>query len=274
MKSIEHFNSMDGYTFDEGVAFLALVKSPIGVIRHIKATHNKNQLHSEIHRMLRMSATMRLLKEKGYGKEVAAKPQPTVSVPKSDAPRRDASNASEEIASNATDEINPDETDIILTLDDVRTHKYTRIDQMPNDLTRQLYLKKEDLFHEMQQYHLKMRNVPEGEEHNEERAKYRAKVLCLDAEVADYWKQIDAEIERFIAESERAKNSEKEEKPEENNINVSVYRTYISKALRKKKLTPAQLAELQHRVDALVQAKAEIKPETIKKLKAIGISIG
>jgi len=282
MKSIEHFNSMDGYTFDEGVAFLALVKSPIGVIRHIKATHNKNQLHSEIHRMLRMSATMRLLKEKGYGKEVAAKPQPTVSVPKSDAPRRDASNASkeiasnasEEIASNATDEINPDETDIILTLDDVRTHKYTRLDQMPNDLTRQLYLKKEDLFHEMQQYHLKMRNVPEGEEYNEERAKYRAKVLCLDAEVADYWKQIDAEIERFIAESERAKNSEKEEKPEENNINVSVYRTYISKALRKKKLTPAQLAELQHRVDALVQAKAEIKPETIKKLKAIGISIG
>lgn len=266
MKSIEHFNSMDGYTFDEGVAFLALVKSPIGVIRHIKATHNKNQLHSEIHRMLRMSATMRLLKEKGYGKEVAAKPQPTVSVPKSDAPRRDAS--------NATDEINPDETDIILTLDDVRTHKYTRLDQMPNDLTRQLYLKKEDLFHEMQQYHLKMRNVPEGEEYNEERAKYRAKVLCLDAEVADYWKQIDAEIERFIAESERAKNSEKEEKPEENNINVSVYRTYISKALRKKKLTPAQLAELQHRVDALVQAKAEIKPETIKKLKAIGISIG
>ena len=220
MKSIEHFNSMDGYTFDEGVAFLALVKSPIGVIRHIKATHNKNQLHSEIHRMLRMSATMRLLKEKGYGKEVAAKPQPTVSVPKSDAPRRDASNASEEIASNAseeiasnaTDEINPDETDIILTLDDVRTHKYTRIDQMPNDLTRQLYLKKEDLFHEMQQYHLKMRNVPEGEEHNEERAKYRAKVLCLDAEVADYWKQIDAEIERFIAEGLKIRKKKKSPK--------------------------------------------------------------
>ena len=45
---------MDGYTFDEGIAFLVLVKAPLGVINHLKATHNRSHLHSEIHKQLRL----------------------------------------------------------------------------------------------------------------------------------------------------------------------------------------------------------------------------
>ena len=122
----------------------------------------------------------------------------------------------------------------------------------------------------MQQAHLKMRAVPEGEEHNEERAKWRAEVLRLDAENDSYWQQIDAEIERFKAEGERA-DKRADKTPD---FNVSTYRAYICKALRKKQLSPAQLAELQHRVDAMIAANVELKPETLDKLKAKGITVG
>ena len=56
-------------------------------------------------------------------------------------------------------------------------------------------------------------------------------------------------------------------------FDLSTYRAYISKALRKKKLSPEQLVELQHRVDAMIAAKVEMKQETIEKLKAIGITV-
>ena len=242
---------MDGYSFEEGVAFLALVKAPLGVIKHLQKTHNRSHLHSEIHKMLRLPRTKEILRKNDL--------TPVTIV---------ASPVESTMANN--DEIPKEEdSDIILTEDDVRTHKYTRLDQMPNDLTRQLFLKKDELYHEMQQFHLKMRNVPEGEEHNEERADYRANILRLDTEIDDYWKQIDAEIERFEAEKERA-DKKADEAPA---FDVSTYRAYISKALRKKKLTPAQLAELQHRVDAMLAAHVELKPETLDKLKSIGISV-
>jgi hypothetical protein len=115
-----------------------------------------------------------------------------------------------------------------------------------------------------------MRAVPAGEEHNEERAKWRAEVLRLDAENDNYWKQIDAEIERFNEEQERA-DKRADEAPA---FNISTYRAYICKALRKKQLSPAQLAELQHRVDAMLAAQVEIDTETLDKLKAIGITVG
>lgn len=286
---------MDGYTFDEGVAFLVLVQSPVGVINHIKATHNRKQLHSEIHRMLRIPRTRDFLR-RNHPEIMGNVPMISHDFPKSEnqsAPaveEKEPQNTvdpndneeGEKATKTATDETNPksdesssdseDDTDIILTKEDLAAHKYTRLDQMPNELTRTLWLKKQDLYRGMQQYHLKMRNVEPGEEHDEERAQYREKVLELDAKIDSYWERIDAEIERLATGQER--EDKKEDKEEHPDFNVSTYRSYISKAVRKKELSAAQLAELQHRVDAMVSAKMDIAPETIEKLKALGIKVG
>lgn len=284
MSKIEQFNSMDGYTFDEGVAFLRLCQAPEGVVMHIASTHNKSHLHSEIHKQLRMPGTMRLLQEKGFGREeVPTVPEShkiepkthenTQKLDKIEPKSNENEPKSDETESRGPEVQRPesdDESDIILTKLDVRTHENTRYEDMPNDITRDLWLKRQDLYREMQQNHLKMRQVPKGKEHDDERAQYRAEVLRLDDEIDNIWKLIDAEIERFKADNERAdKKAEGEPDFEE-----STYRSYISKAPRKKKLTDAQRVELQHRVDALIAAKMEIKPETKEKLKAIGIRIG
>ena len=265
--NIEHLNSMDGYTFDEGIAFLVLVKAPLGVIKHLKATHNRSHLHSEIHKQLRFPRVREIVKRSdmeflGNVSQISQN-SPIVNEPKSN-----------EIEPKSNDdEPDSDETDptvIILTKEDVRTHANTRLEDMPNDLCRTLWQKRQDVFREMQQAHLKMRAVPEGEEHDEERAHWREEVLRLDAENDAYWQQIDEEIERFESTKERNPESTKKEAPP---FDLSTYRSYISKALRKKKLTPEQLVELQHRVDALLNAKVEMKKETIDKLKAKGITV-
>ncbi len=281
---------MDGYTFDEGIAFLVLVKAPLGVINHLKATHNRSHLHSEIHKQLRIprvkdivrknfeipksstvESTIARKNEIPKEEDNSNKPKSNEIEPKSNeiAPK------SNEIKPNSNDdEPDSDETDpteIILTKEDVRTHANTRLEDMPNDLCRTLWQKRQDVYREMQQAHLKMRAVPEGEEHNEERAHWRDEVLRLDAENDAYWQQIDEEIERFESTKERNPESTKKEAPA---FDLSTYRAYISKALRKKKLSPEQLVELQHRVDAMIAAKVDMKPETLEKLKAIGINVG
>ena len=291
MNGLEQFNTMDGYTFDEGIAFLVLVKAPRGVINHLKATHNRSHLHSEIHKQLRIPRVKDIVRQNlGNSPNISSNfpkgndPKSNEIEPKSNennpdsndtaAPTPTGSNPINRRSRPAADPDSDGETDpteIILTKEDIRTHANTRLEYMPNDLCRTLWQKRQDVYREMQQAHLKMREVPEGEEHNEERAHWREEVLRLDAENEAYWKQIDEEIERFESTKERNPESTKKEAP---SFDLSTYRSYISKALRKKKLSPEQLVELQHRVDALLNAKAEMKKETIDKLKAIGITVG
>ena len=278
MMNLEHLNSMDGYTFDEGIAFLVLVKAPLGVINHLKATHNRSHLHSEIHKQLRFPRVKEIVRRNMGNSPQISSNFPIANEPKSneiEPKSNEIAPKSNEIKPNSNDdEPDSDETDpteIILTKEDVRTHENTRLEDMPNDLCRNLWQKRQDVYREMQQAHLKMRAVPEGEEHNEERAKWRAEVLRLDAENDKYWQQIDAEIERFNAEKERA--DEKADKEDQAGFNLSTYRAYICKAIRKKELSPVQFAELQHRVNAMLAAGVEMDPETIEKLKAKGITV-
>lgn len=271
---------MDGYTFDEGIAFLVLVKAPMGVINHLKATHNRSHLHSEIHKQLRFPRVREIVKRSdmefmGNVPQISQN-SPNVGTvtnipdpPKTGTDAKDNVPETDNSGTNEADD-DTDPTEIVLTKEDVRTHENTRLEDMPNDLCRTLWQKRQDVWREMQQAHMKMRAVPAGEEHNEERAKWRAEVLRLDAENDKYWAQIDAEIERFNEEKERA-DKRADGTPA---FNISTYRAYICKALRKKQLSPAQLAELQHRVDAMLAAHVEIDTETLDKLKAIGITVG
>ena len=262
---------MDGYTFDEGIAFLVLVKAPMGVINHLKATHNRSHLHSEIHKQLRFPRVKEIVRRNMGNSPQISSNSPIVNEPKSNEIETKSNEIEPKSNDDEPDSDKTDPTEIILTKEDVRTHENTRLEDMPNDLCRTLWLKRQDVFREMQQAHLKMRAVPEGEEYNEERAKWRAEVLRLDAENDSYWKQIDAEIERFNSEKERA--DEKADKDNQAGFNVSTYRAYICKAIRKKELSPVQFAELQHRVNGMLAAGVEMDPETIEKLKAKGITV-
>ncbi len=263
---------MDGYTFDEGIAFLVLVKAPLGVINHLKATHNRSHLHSEIHKQLRFPRVKEIVRRNMGNSPQISSNSPIANESKSNEIEPKSNGIEPKSNDDEPDSDETDPTEIILTKEDVRTHENTRLEDMPNDLCRTLWQKRQDVFREMQQAHLKMRAVPEGEEHNEERAKWRAEVLRLDAENDSYWKQIDAEIERFNSEKERA--DEKADKDNQAGFNVSTYRAYICKAVRKKELSPEQFAELQHRVNAMIVANEEMSPDTIEKLKAKGITVG
>lgn len=55
-------------------------------------------------------------------------------------------------------------------------------------------------------------------------------------------------------------------------FNVQSYRSYISKALNEPKLSDNKFVELQHRVTAMVECGIPMKPDTIEKLKALGIT--
>ena len=291
---------MDGYTFDEGIAFLVLVKAPRGVINHLKATHNRSHLHSEIHKQLRIPRVKDIVR-KNFEIPKSTPVESTIArkneIPKeednSNKPKsneinpnsnendpnsneiepksNDSASVESTIARNHDSTDEEDAPEIILTKEDIRTHENTRLEDMPNDLCRTLWQKRQDVYREMQQAHLKMRAVPEGEEHDEERAHWREEVLRLDAENDAYWQQIDEEIARFKNQVPEPVEGPSKEKP---SFDVSTYRSYISKALRKKELSPEQLVELQHRVDAMLNAKVEMKQETIDKLKAIGITVG
>lgn len=276
---IKTLQNPDGYTFDEGVAILAMCHASPGVVQHIMRTHNKGHLHSEIHKMLRMPGVMQLLKSKmpsvnetsddnGEVKTVAEQQQQPSQEPSDNT--EESSEKSEE-SSEASDD-----NEVVKTMADVRRHKNTRYEDMPNELTQDLWLKKQDKFRLQQQMHLKMKAVPEGEEHDEERAQYRDAVVKLDDEIDKLWELIDTEIERFNAEKQRADNGAEQE-PDSKPVPTfkeSTYRAYISRKLAKPSLTDSDIVEVQHRVDEMLVCGMKFSDELIAKMQAAGIRIG
>ena len=280
---IKTLQNPDGYTFDEGVAILAMCQASPGVVQHIMRTHNKGHLHSEIHKMLRMPGVMQLLKSKmpsvnetsddneEVKTTVAEQQQQSAQEPQEPSDNTEESSEKSEESSEASDD-----NEEVKTMSDVRRHQNTRYEDMPNELTQDLWLKKQDKFRLQQQMHLKMKAVPEGEEHDEERAQYREAVVKLDDEIDKLWELIDTEIERFNAEKQRADNGAEQE-PDSKPVPTfkeSTYRAYISRKLAKPSLTDSDIVELQHRVDEMLVCGMKFSDELIAKMQAAGIRIG
>ena len=272
---IKSLQNHDGYTFDEGVAILTMCQASPGVVQHIMRTHNKSHLHSEIHKMLRMPGVMQLLRSKMpkpvqepvAKNEVVAENTPEIATPQEPSEKSDdTSQEPQEPSEKSEDNVE------VKTMADVRRHKNTRLEDMPTELARDLWLKRQEKCRLQQQMHLKMREVPEGEEHNEERANYRSAVLELDADIDNLWKLIDAEIERFNTENQKAdKGADDKPLPA---FNVSTYRAYISNKMKKASLTDDDIVEIQHRVDEMLACGLKFSDELIAKMQAAGIRIG
>lgn len=245
--------SKGGYTFEEGVAVLSRMCRNRRVVEFITRKHRMDYLNQELYKLAKINHVKI--------------PQQRAIVPKSaeNAPKHEESaQKSTENVPKSAESVPEEKSDDVVDFLSLHHHENTRLEDMPNDLCRKLWNENRQRNLEIKEQHLRMRNA----QTNEERASSRAAVLHLDAEMKLCWQLIDTEIERFNAE----KQAEKPVKTKTPDFNVQSYRSYISKALNEPKLSDNKFVELQHRVTAMVECGIPMKPDTIEKLKALGIT--
>lgn len=245
--------SKGGYTFEEGVAVLSRMCRNRRVVEFITRKHRMDYLNQELYKLAKINHVKI--------------PQQRAIVPKSaeNAPKHEESaQKSTENVPKSAESVPEEKSDDVVDFLSLHHHENTRLEDMPNDLCRKLWNENRQRNLEIKEQHLRMRKA----QTNEERASSRAAVLHLDAEMKLCWQLIDTEIERFNAE----KQAEKPVKTKTPDFNVQSYRSYISKALNKPKLSDNKFVELQHRVTAMVECGIPMKPDTIEKLKALGIT--
>lgn len=95
---------------------------------------------------------------------------------------------------------------------------------------------------------------------NADRAIYRQRVIETDARIRAGFAEIDDYLTR-----------QAEEKAKADDFKESTARSYVSRTLKKAKLTGAQKATLKARVQALQAHGCVIGPDTMNQLKKIGV---
>ncbi len=256
MNLVREFIERGDYTFEEGVAVLLCFSANRGVNDFIVNSRDKRHLGYELNRLARHP----------HLEPIPGRKLPDCLKKKAAAPA-----VEEPAAPVATEQTQPvdntgtdDEEEDTTTFLDLQHHKYTRLEDMPTPMTRELWLKNNDEYNELKHCHqqMKLANSDAG------RADWRKKVHQLSQSVKDRWKLIDGEIERHLAEAEA--KAEQSEKPAFNPLNC---RAYISKALKKDQWDDKTKAEVQHRVDMLVANNQAIGDDTRKRLVERGITL-
>lgn len=238
---VDFLTTRDGYTFEEGVAVLVKYADR-NVVAKVSASRDRRLLDYELRRLAHDPSLKGLCQDKA---EPAKTEQKTVVVP----PMNE--HGSEKTAKNEQKKEN------IVTFDDLNHHRFTRYEDMPNKLTKYLWLKNRDEYNLKREKFIKMKQCMEGEE----LAALRKEVVELGHSIKARWNLIEKEISLY--------SNEKNEKP---SFNVSTYRTYICRKLKMEKLSDKELVELQHRVDAMIETGASLDEETLIKLREKGIS--
>ena len=141
-------------------------------------------------------------------------------------------------------------------------YQHTRFEEMPTPQTQDLWLKNRDEYRLMQHCHLQLKTASS----NDERATIRESLLKHHTEIRNRWALIDDEIKRL--EQEKS-----DEAAPGTTLKIQTIRSYITKTLKKETISDKQRLELQHRVDALIAANEQIKPETADRLREKGIKI-
>ena len=172
-------------------------------------------------------------------------------------PSNDEQNATEPTQAKADDGEGIDELELA---DEIISHyknRYSR-EQLPEQL-QELYDKNTDQYKELRVYHEKMKqcNSDVG------RAEFRELVVSLANAIADRWRLIEDKMKE-LAES----NPQQQETIPAARLNSA--RAYISKMLKKEQLTDEQVLKIKEYYSLLVSAGAEIKEETLQKLRDRG----
>ena len=135
-------------------------------------------------------------------------------------------------------------------------YENTRYEDMPTDYLKQIWKEGRDIHRELQFAHLKMTEAATKEEGEE----WRKKVLDLNEKLRENWQTIDNEIHRV-------KSDESKDAP----FKESSCRAYITKALKKQKLTAKDIVEIRKRVELLQAHDCKFNEELTKKLKKIQV---
>ena len=256
---VNFLTTRKGYTFEEGVAFFAKFTANRFAVERVRRSRDMRLLQQELKKLAHVPGLKPVNGcQVDVPKEAVSVPTPTETVPKpsENVPKTEEKfpESSQKRESEAKDNV---------TYAELQHYKFTRFDDMPTTETQQLWQRNNDRWHRKIDLFAKMKLLPEGDELKA----VRKELIEVSREHRACWKLIDQKCREFYEQKEKA---DKAESPLPN-FNISTYRTYICEKANLEKLTDQQFLEVQHRVDAMLQAGIALSEETLKKLRAKGI---
>lgn len=270
---VNFLTTRKGYTFEEGVAFFAKFTANRFAVERVRRSRDMRLLQQELKKLAHVPGLKPVNGcQVDVPKEAVPVPIPTESVPKpsENVPKPEEKFPKPEEKFPKTEEKFPEssqkresEAKDNVTYAELQHYKFTRFDDMPTTETQQLWQRNNDRWHRKIDLFAKMKLLPEGDELKA----VRKELIEVSREHRACWKLIDQKCREFYEQKEKA---DKAESPLPN-FNISTYRTYICEKANLEKLTDQQFLEVQHRVDAMLQAGIALSEETLKKLRAKGI---
>lgn len=256
---VNFLTTRKGYTFEEGVAFFAKFTANRFAVERVRRSRDMRLLNQELKKLAHIPGLKPVNGcQVDVPKEAVSVPTPNETVPKpsENVPKTEEKfpESSQKRESEAKDNV---------TYAELQHYKFTRFDDMPTTETQQLWQRNNDRWHRKIDLFAKMKLLPEGDELKA----VRKELIEVSREHRACWKLIDQKCREFYEQKEKA---DKAESPLPN-FNISTYRTYICEKANLEKLTDQQFLEVQHRVDAMLQAGIALSEETLKKLRAKGI---
>ena len=262
---VNFLTTRKGYTFEEGVAFFAKFTANRFAVERVRRSRDMRLLQQELKKLAHVPGLKPVNGcQVDVPKEAISVPTPTENVPKPEEPVPNVPEIVEPLIEKVVENIESEvTTKDNVTYAELQHYKFTRFDDMPTTETQQLWQRNNDRWHRKIDLFAKMKLLPEGDELKA----VRKELIEVSREHRACWKLIDQKCREFYEQKEKA---DKDESPLPN-FNISTYRTYICEKANLEKLTDQQFLEVQHRVDAMLQAGIALSEETLKKLRAKGI---
>lgn len=262
---VTFLTTRNGYTFEEGVAVLAMYTKDRFAVERVSRSRNIRLLNQELKKLAHIPGLKPVNGiQPDVPKEAVPDPIPTEFVPKMDESVPSDPPIVEKLISEVLENVEAEvATKDNVTFAQLQHYKFTRYEDMPTEETKQLWQRNNDRWHIKMDLFAKMKMLPEGEELKA----IRKELIDVSREHREGWKLIDEKCREFYTQKANAEDAE----PAKPSFNISTYRTYICEKANLEKLTDKQFLELQHRVDAMAQAGIALSEETLKKLRAKGI---
>ncbi len=262
---VNFLTTRKGYTFEEGVAFFAKFTANRFAVERVRRSRDMRLLNQELKKLAHIPGLKPVNGcQVDVPKEAVSVPTPNETVPTPEEPVSNVPEIVEPLIEKVVENIESEvTTKDNVTYAELQHYKFTRFDDMPTTETQQLWQRNNDRWHRKIDLFAKMKLLPEGDELKA----VRKELIEVSREHRACWKLIDQKCREFYEQKEKA---DKAESPLPN-FNISTYRTYICEKANLEKLTDQQFLEVQHRVDAMLQAGIALSEETLKKLRAKGI---
>lgn len=262
---VTFLTTRNGYTFEEGVAVLAMYTRDRFAVERVSRSRDIRLLNQELKKLAHIPGLKPVngAPAPAVPQAAVAAPTPTDTIPTPEETVPDVPPIVEPLIEQVMENIEAEmATKDNVTFAQLQHYKFTRYEDMPTAETQQLWLRNNDRWHRKLDLFSKMKMLPEGDELKA----VRKELIEVSREHRDGWKLIDQKCREFV--EQKDKSNTEPEKPE---FNISTYRTYICEKANLETLTDNQFLEVQRRVYAMAKAGIALSEETLKKLRAKGI---